>query len=201
MDPENHDLPDLAPPARSVADGVAGAAFGLRDAVAGGIAGARGLGQRVVEEITAPVVDGLLRHLAESRQLDELIRAKVAALLPQLVADPAVAALVREQIERVLSGLVGHALVTELVRTQVEAVIEHLHSNPEALEALVSGQGQRFLDERRRIVRAKAAAAAGVDLALLDEIRNRRETGESVLGIATRRLLRSLRRLLGGGER
>lgn len=200
MAPQDPDVPAPTPPGRSLADGVAGAAFGLRDAVAGGIAGARGLGWRVVEEVTAPAVDSLLRHLAESRQLDELIRAKVTALLPQLVADPAVAALVREQIERVLSGLVGHALVTELVRTQAEAVIEHLRSNPDALEAVVSGQGQRFLGERKAILRRKTAAAAGVDLALLDEIRNRREAGESLVAIATRRLRRGLRALVGGGR-
>jgi hypothetical protein len=139
--------------------------------------------------------------LAESREIDELIRAKVTALLPQLVTDPAVVALVREQIERVLQGLVGHALVTELVRTQVEAVIEHLHGHPEALEALVSGQGQRFLDERREILRRKAAAAAGVDVDLIDEIRNRKETGESVLGIVRRRVVRRLRLLRSGDRR
>ena len=64
------------------------------------------------------------------------------------------------EIERVLSGLVGHALLTELVQTQVGAVIEHLRSNPDALEAVVSGQGQRFLDERKAILRRKTAAAA-----------------------------------------
>lgn len=196
---------ELAPaPGERLAATIAGTGYGLVGLIAGGLGGVRALGRRalgVAGEVAAPAVEGVARKLAESPELDALIRTKVTALLPQLVADPAVVALVREQIERVLTGLVGHALVTELVRNQVEAVIEHLHGHPDSLEALVSGQGQRFLDERRTILRRKAATAAGIDPDLVDEIRKRRESGESVAAIATRRLRRVLGSVLGRARR
>lgn len=142
----------------------------------------------------AGTIDAVLAHLADSPALDALLRNEVDKLMPVLAASSAVEQLVRDQVTKILPVLVQDAAIQELIRAQAGQYLEYLRTNNEALQTLIREQGDTYIDylnahpdSVQNLVQGQSISLAGD---VMDEVRERTVTADSVVELIVRNILR-----------
>ena len=118
-------------------------------------------------------LDQILPELAGSADIQKLIEAQVDDFLPKLADNFAIQQLIRKQAGAYLLYLTQNSeQIQALIRQQGDIYIAYLNQNPDAVQTLVSGQ------------------SLGIAGQVMDEVRERTVTGDSVAETLVRSLLR-----------
>lgn len=169
--------------------------------------------QRVVGTLGG-AIDGIIAYLADNPQVDALIGVQVDKLLPQLAEHPAVERLIAAQIEKILPKLAESEGIHDLIAAQVERLLPELAESEgiheliaaqvaqilptlaidEQIELLIRAQGDKYIDylndhpdKVRNLVSGQSVGLAGQ---MLNEVRERTVTADSVAEMVVRNLLR-----------
>lgn len=147
-----------------------------------------------VSALIGDKVRELLPELAHDEAIQRLVEVQVDALLPQLAESEAIQSLIQAQVDALLPKLADSAAIQNLIRTQAGAYLFYLQSHPEQIEALIRKQGNTYIDylnENPEKVR-NLVSGQGVGLAaeMLDQVRERTVTADSVAEMVVRGLLR-----------
>lgn len=133
--------------------------------------------RRLAEAFFTETIDEVVALLSDSAAVARLIREQVDALLPELAQDPGIDALVREVADRYVAYLRENpAQVANLIREQGDAYIEYLNEHPDNVQDLIQGQSLGLAEE------------------LMDEVRERTVTADTVAEAIVRRVLRRVPR-------
>jgi len=125
-----------------------------------------------VERLIEVQVDKILPKLATSAAIQALILAQVEQILPELADDPGIQQLVMAQVDAILPELAESAAILDLIRVQGDRYIDYLNEHPDKVQNLISGQ------------------SVGLAGQMLDEVRERTVTADSVAELLVRNLLR-----------
>lgn len=125
-----------------------------------------------VEHLIDVKVDKILPKLAQSAAIQQLIAAQVDMLLPELAQSAAIHDLIAAQVNQILPELAADEQIALLIRAQGDKYIDYLNEYPEKVRNLVSGQG------------------VGLAGQLLDEVRERTVTADSVAEMVVRNLIK-----------
>lgn len=125
-----------------------------------------------IQQLIAAQVDLLLPELAQSAAIQQLIAAQVDMLLPELAESAAIHDLIAAQVNQILPELAADEQIALLIRAQGDKYIDYLNEYPEKVRNLVSGQG------------------VGLAGQLLDEVRERTVTADSVAEMVVRNLIK-----------
>jgi len=169
--------------------------------------------QRVVGTLGG-VIDGIIAYLADNPQVDALIGVQVDKLLPQLAEHPAIERLIDAQIEKILPKLAQSEAIHDLIAAQVERLLPELAQSEgihdliavqvaqilptlaidEQIELLIRAQGDKYIDylnehpdKVRNLVSGQSVGLAGQ---MLNEVRERTVTADSVAEMVVRNLLK-----------
>ncbi|HNS02491.1 MAG TPA: hypothetical protein PKM78_08935 [Anaerolineae bacterium] len=129
-----------------------------------------------IHDLIAAQVELLLPELAQSAAIHDLIAAQVELLLPELAQSAAIHDLIAAQIGQILPELAVDEQIALLIRAQGDKYIDYLNEYPEKVRNLVSGQG------------------VGLAGQLLDEVRERTVTADSVAEMVMRNLIKRKQR-------
>jgi hypothetical protein len=134
-----------------------------------------------VDKLIADKIDKILPLLGNNAEVQKLVRNQVNAILPTLVKDPTIQLLIQEQANSYLESL-GTTLnpkLQALIRQQGDDYIEYLNAHPQQVQNLVQGQ------------------TVGMTNEIMNEVRERAVTADSVVEMIVRRVLgRKQRELL-----
>jgi hypothetical protein len=125
-----------------------------------------------VEQLIDVQVDKILPKLATSAAIQALILAQVNEILPELADDPGIQQLVMAQVDAILPELAESAAILELIRIQGDKYIDYLNEHPDKVQNLISGQSMGLAGQ------------------MLDEVRERTVTADSVTEMIVRNLLK-----------
>jgi hypothetical protein len=125
-----------------------------------------------VERLIEVQVDKILPKLATSAAIQALILAQVEQILPELADDPGIQQLVMAQVDAILPELAESAAILDLIRVQGDKYIDYLNEHPDKVQNLISGQ------------------SVGLAGQMLDEVRERTVTADSVTEMIVRNLLK-----------
>jgi hypothetical protein len=125
-----------------------------------------------VERLIEVQVDKILPKLATSAAIQALILAQVNEILPELADDPGIQQLVMAQVDAILPELAESAAILELIRIQGDKYIDYLNEHPDKVQNLISGQSMGLAGQ------------------MLDEVRERTVTADSVTEMIVRNLLK-----------
>jgi hypothetical protein len=169
--------------------------------------------QRVIGTLGG-TIDGIIAYLSDNPQVDALIGAQIDKLLPLLAEHPAVERLIEAQVDKILPKLAESIAIHDLIVAQVDRLLPELAESPaihdliaaqvaqilpelavdEQIELLIRAQGDKYIDylneypERvRNLVSGQSVGLAGQ---MLDEVRERTVTLDSVAEMMVRNLLR-----------
>ncbi len=148
-----------------------------------------------VERLIRTQTDRLLRELTHDPELGALIRVQVEQYIQELAAQPEkLAPLVRAQGDRYLAHLQQHPEQVEpLVRALAERYIEMLKQDPQALLPLVQRLGDAYinylLDHPDAVQELIQGQSIGMAEQVMEDIRERAATSDSVLELFARQLL------------
>ena len=169
--------------------------------------------QRVLGTLSG-TIDGIVAYLADNPQVDALIGAQVDKLLPLLAQHPAVERLIEVQVDKILPKLAESIAIHDLIVAQVDRLLPELAESAaihdliaaqvaqilpelaidEQIELLIRAQGDKYIDylneypERvRNLVSGQSVGLAGQ---MLDEVRERTVTADSLAEMMVRNLLR-----------
>lgn len=139
-------------------------------------------------------VDRLLPELAEHPAIHALVRRQVDMLLPVLAADMAVHRLIQAQVEMILPELQDSPLIQELIKAQAGQYLQHLQDNPDPVQALIRVQGDAYIDYLNAhpdaVQNLVSGQSIGIAGQVMDEVRERTVTADSVAEMLARSLLR-----------
>ncbi len=125
-----------------------------------------------VERLIEVQVDKILPKLATSAAIQALILAQVEQILPELADDPGIQRLVLAQVDAILPELAESAAILDLIRVQGDKYIDYLNEHPDKVQNLISGQSMGLAGQ------------------MLDEVRERTVTADSVAELLVRGILR-----------
>lgn len=136
----------------------------------------------------------ILPELAEDMAIHQLIRSQVELILPALADDPAVRDLIHAQLAQVLPALKDDPLIQELIQAQAEQYLLYLQEHPDTVQALIRSQGDTYIDYLNEHPDAVQTLVSGQSLGIagqvMDEVRERTVTADSVAEMLVRSLLR-----------
>jgi hypothetical protein len=146
-----------------------------------------------VDALIGAQIDKLLPLLAEHPAVERLIDVQVAKILPKLYESDAIHDLIAAQVDRLLPELAENAAIHELIVAQVAQILPTLAID-EQIELLIRAQGDKYIDylnenpeKVRNLVSGQSVGLAGQ---MLDEVRERTVTADSVAEMMIRNLLR-----------
>jgi hypothetical protein len=146
-----------------------------------------------VERLIAAQIEKILPKLAESEGIHDLIAAQVERLLPELAGSEAIHDLIAAQVERLLPELAESEGIHDLIAAQVAQILPTLAID-EQIELLIRAQGDKYIDylnehpdKVRNLVSGQSVGLAGQ---MLNEVRERTVTADSVAEMVVRNLLR-----------
>jgi hypothetical protein len=169
--------------------------------------------QRVIGTLSG-TIDGIIAYLIDNPQVDALIGAQIDKLLPLLAEHPAVERLIEVQVDKVLPKLATSAAIQALIMAQVEQILPELADNPgiqqlvmaqvdailpelaasDPIQALIRVQGDQYIDYLnehpamvQNLISGQSVGLAGQ---MLDEVRERTVTADSVTEMIVRNLLK-----------
>lgn len=118
------------------------------------------------------VMDEIVRYLTNNTAVHQLVQSEVSRVVPELQADAQLDSLVDSQVARVVDKLVENTAVQKLVRAQADIYIGHLQENPEPIQDIVQGQ------------------SLGLATEVMDEVREKTVTADTLIEEVVRRILR-----------
>jgi hypothetical protein len=140
------------------------------------------------------IIDEIVAYLEQSPAVDALIAAQVEKLMPVLARHPAVGSLVREQVTRILPQLVQDATVQSLIRAQAGQYLDYLRANPEQVQALIRQEGDAYIAylnaNPESVQQLVTGQSVGMATEVMDEVRERTVTADSVVEMLVRNILR-----------
>lgn len=169
--------------------------------------------QRVIGTLGG-TIDGIIAYLSDNPQVDALIRAQIDKLLPLLAYHPATEHLIEVQVDKILTKLATSAAIKALILAQVDEILPELADNPgiqqlvlaqvdailpelaasDPIQALIRAQGDKYIDylnehpdKVQNLISGQSMGLAGQ---MLDEVRERTVTADSVTEMIVRNLLK-----------
>ncbi len=146
-----------------------------------------------VAELIQVQVDRILPLLAESAAVQALIQAQVTQILPELSNSPDVQKLIDAQVDAILPKLADNMQIQQLIRKQAGAYLLYLTQNSEQIQALIRQQGDIYIDYLNDHPDAVQNLVSGQSLGIagqvMDEVRERTVTADSVAEMFARRVL------------
>ncbi|MEZ4769296.1 MAG: hypothetical protein R2844_12820 [Caldilineales bacterium] len=140
------------------------------------------------------VIDAVVAYLGQSPAVVALVQDLLQEIIPELASDPIIDDLVDEQLKRVLPELADDATVQALIRKQASNYLFYLQSHPEQVEALIRTQGDTYIaylnqhpDNVQTLIQGQSLGLAGQ---VMDGVRERTVTADTVAEMVARRLLR-----------
>lgn len=158
-----------------------------------GRAGLAQTGSLTIQAISG-TIDAIIDYLSTHPQVDALIAAKIDKVLPLLGSHPAVQKLVREQVDAVLPTLAEDSRIQELIRKQAGIYLGQLGKavDPNLL-AVIRTHGDdyiQYLNEHPESVQNLVAGQTiGLTTEIMNEVRERAVTADSVVEMIVRRVL------------
>lgn len=147
-----------------------------------------------IQALVQRQVDLILPVLAEDAAVQQLIQVQVDKILPALADNPGVQELIDAQLAKILPELKDNALIQELIRVQAGQYLQHLQDDPDPVQALIRVQGDAYIaylnehpDSVQNLVSGQSASLAGQ---MMDEVRERTVTADSVTEMLVRNILR-----------
>ncbi len=141
-----------------------------------------------VERLIEVQVDKILPKLATSAAIQALILAQVNEILPELADDPGI-----QQVNEILPELADDPGIQQLVMAQVDAILPELAESAAILD-LIRVQGDKYIDylnehpdKVQNLISGQSVGLAGQ---MLDEVRERTVTADSVTEMIVRNLLK-----------
>jgi hypothetical protein len=131
-----------------------------------------------VDKLIMTKIDKILPLLGEHPEVQKLVRTEVNTILPLLADDPRIQELIQKQAGMYLATL-SKALdpnLQALIRLQGDDYVEYLNDHPESVQNLVAGQ------------------TIGLTTEIMNEVRERAVTADSILEMVVRRVLRRKQR-------
>jgi len=151
-------------------------------------------GESLAVQSFGGTIDAVLAYLADSPAVDAFLRTKIDKLLPILAVNPAVERLVRDQVTKILPQLVQDAAIQELIRAQAGQYLDYLRTNADPLQTLIREQGDTYIDylnahpdSVQTLIQGQSISLAGD---VMDEVRERTVTADSVVEMVVRNILR-----------
>ncbi len=140
------------------------------------------------------VIDAVLAYLGQSPAVVALVQSLLQEILPDLANDPVIDNLVDEQLKRVMPDLADDAAVQAVIRKQVSNYLFYLQAHPDQIEALIRTQGDTYIEYLNRHPDSVQTLIQGQSLGLagqvMDGVRERTVTADTVAEMVARRLLR-----------
>lgn len=140
------------------------------------------------------VIDGVIAYLGQSPAVLALVQDLLQQILPELADDPDVANLIDQQVEMILPKLADDPAVQAIIRKQASAYLFYLQNHSEQVEALVRTQGDIYIgylnqhpDNVQTLIQGQSLGLAGQ---VMDGVRERTVTADTVAEMVARRLLR-----------
>jgi hypothetical protein len=126
-----------------------------------------------VDKLIMTKIDKILPLLGEHPEVQKLVRTQVNSVLPLLADDPRIQELIQKQAGMYLATLskTVDPNLKALIRLQGDDYIEYLNAHPESVQNLVAGQ------------------TLGLTTEIMNEVRERAVTADSVLEMVVRRIL------------
>jgi hypothetical protein len=140
------------------------------------------------------IIDEIVAYLEQSTAIDALVGAQIEKILAVLARHPAVSSLVGAQIKLALPQLVQDAAVQELIRAQAGQYLDYLRANPEQVQALIRQEGDNYINylnaNPEAVQQLVAGQSVGMATEVMDEVRGRTVTADSVVEMLVRNILR-----------
>ena len=126
-----------------------------------------------MDKLITDKIDKILPLLGNSLEVQKLVRKQVDSILPTLVKDPTIQLLIEEQANTYLDSLSTtlNPKLQALIRQQGDDYITYLNAHPEQVQNLVQGQ------------------TIGMTTEIMNEVRERAVTADSVVEMLVRRVL------------
>ncbi len=139
-------------------------------------------------------IDAIIEYLRTNPQVDKLIHDKIDQVLPLLANNVEVQKLVRKQVDAILPTLAGDPTIQQLIQTQATLYLATLQGTLDAnLQGLIRQQGDAYIDylnanpqSVKNLVQGQSMSLAGE---VMDEVRERTVTADSVAEMIVRRIL------------
>ena len=151
-------------------------------------------GHPAVEQLIQVQVDKILPVLAQSATITALIKAQLEQILPDLAEDTQIQDLIEAQVAAFLPKLADDAQIQELIRKQASAYLFYLSTHDEQIQALIRQQGNVYIDYLNEHPNAVQQLVSGQSLGIagqvMDEVRERTVTADSVAETLVRSILR-----------
>lgn len=147
-----------------------------------------------VEQLIQVQVDKVLPVLAQSAAITALIKAQLEQILPDLAEDTQIQDLIEAQVAAFLPKLADDAQIQELIRKQASAYLFYLDTHDEQIQALIRQQGNAYIDYLNEhpdsVQQLVSGQSLGIAGQVMDEVRERTVTADSVAETLVRSLLR-----------
>ena len=139
-------------------------------------------------------IDAVLDYLSTHPQMDKLITDKIDKILPMLSNSPEVQKLVRRQVDAILPTLMNDPTIQLLIQEQANTYLDSLSTtlNPK-LQALIRQQGDDYIEylnaHPEQVQNLVAGQTISMTTELMNEVRERAVTADSVVEMLVRRVL------------
>jgi hypothetical protein len=139
-------------------------------------------------------IDAVIEYLSTHPQVDKLILDKIDKVLPLLGSNPAVQKLVRQQVDAVLPTLAEDPRIQELIRKQATTYLAQLGKAVDPnLQAVIRTHGDDYVEylnaHPESVQNLVAGQTIGLTTEIMNEVRERAVTADSVVEMIVRRVL------------
>lgn len=152
----------------------------------------RALARAVFERSVGEVTD----YLGTSDHVDDLLQTKVGDVIPRLGALPAIETLIQDLVGRYIAFLQQNPdQIVAFVQQIADGYIAYLSEHPDLVDALIRQRGDRYLDYLhddnpeviQDLIQGQSLGLAGE---IMDQVRERTVTADSLVETLTRAILR-----------
>lgn len=152
----------------------------------------RALARAVFERSVGEVTD----YLGSSDHVDDLLQTKVGDVIPRLGALPAIETLIQDLVGRYIAFLQQNPdQIVVFVQQIADGYIAYLSEHPDLVDALIRQRGDRYLDYLhddnpeviQDLIQGQSLGLAGE---IMDQVRERTVTADSLVETLTRAILR-----------
>ena len=140
------------------------------------------------------VIDVVVAYLGRSPAVVALVQDLLQEIIPELATDPIIGDLVDEQLKRVMPDLADDPAVQAVIRKQAGNYLFYLQNHSEQVEALIRAQGDTYIEylnlhpeNVQTLIQGQSLGLAGQ---VMDGVRERTVTADTVAEMVARRLLR-----------
>jgi hypothetical protein len=158
-----------------------------------GRAGLTQTGNFTIQAISG-TIDAVIEYISTHPQVDALIADKIDKVLPLLSSNPAVHRLVRDQVDAVLPMLADDARIQQLIQKQAAVYLAALGRNVDPnLQEVIRTHGDDYVQylnaHPESVQNLVAGQTIGLTTEIMNEVRERAVTADSVVEMIVRRVL------------